>query len=103
MRLFKIIIWLLLALTNQNALAQTVTIDNLRYTINGNEATVEGVEIKPMLKIGLVIPRSIEYEGNSYNVTTIGGGAFSGCSWLTSVTIPNSVTSIGGSAFYDCI
>ena len=30
------------------------------------------------------------------------GGAFSGCSGLTSVTIPNSVTSIGDEAFSDC-
>ncbi len=36
------------------------------------------------------------------NVTTIGGGAFSECSSLTSVTIPNSVTSIGSEAFYNC-
>jgi hypothetical protein len=36
------------------------------------------------------------------SVTSIGGSAFSGCSGLTSVTIPNSVTSIGGSAFSDC-
>ncbi len=28
--------------------------------------------------------------------------AFSGCSGLSSVTIPNSVTSIGSSAFYNC-
>ena len=36
------------------------------------------------------------------SVTSIGGGAFSGCSGLTSVIIPNSVTSIGDGAFSDC-
>ena len=36
------------------------------------------------------------------SVTSIGDGAFYDCSSLTSVTIPNSVTSIGEGAFYNC-
>ena len=35
-------------------------------------------------------------------VTSIGSSAFRGCTSLTSITISNSVTSIGGGAFYGC-
>ncbi len=70
-----------------------VTIDNgilntKWYNSDTNTATVpEGVGTD------IIIPSS---------VTTIGEGAFTKCSSLTSITIPNSVTTIGQESFCGC-
>ena len=50
----------------------------------------------------ITIPASVNYNGKTYSVTSIGNSAFSHCSGLTSITIPNSVTSIGDYAFFYC-
>lgn len=39
------------------------------------------------------IPESVTYSGKSYSVTKIADSAFSGCSKLTSITIPESIVS----------
>ena len=47
----------------------------------------------------VVIPSSVYYNGKTYPVTSIGSSAFEDCSGLTSINIPNSVTSIKRNAF----
>ena len=50
----------------------------------------------------ITIPATVINDGTTYAVTSIGNSAFSLCSELTSISLPNGVTSIGDSAFENC-
>ncbi|MDE6781926.1 MAG: leucine-rich repeat protein [Ruminococcus sp.] len=72
------------------------TYEQLTYKNYGDYIEISGCD-KSATEV--VIPPEIE----GVPVTSIGRKAFSACSSLTSVEIPDSVTSIGYGAFIDCI
>ena len=78
-----------------------VSVDDINFRLN-SDYTAEVVE-SPDCSGNKEIPPTILWERETYIVTSIGNFAFSRCSGLTSVTIPNTVTSIGSSAFDGCI
>ncbi|MBE6712773.1 MAG: hypothetical protein E7580_04545 [Ruminococcaceae bacterium] len=49
-----------------------------------------------------VIPESVEYEGSSYQVTTIGPLAFTADNTVYSITVPLSVVTVSAGAFNGC-
>ena len=96
-------ILLMLSMT-VSALAIEVNIDGLWYEIvsKTNEAKVVKYKNNTTYRGDIVIPQTVEYNGESYVVTTIGSEAFYYCSLMTSIIIPNSVTVIDNMAFANC-
>ena len=96
---------LLLIVTSSTSARAAVSYDfvsgDLRYKINedGKTVTLFGYDgDKPSGEV--VIPATVTNGDKEYSVTAIGDNAFSICTSLTSVTIPEGVTSIGRDAFF---
>ena len=88
------------------AMAQTTfTAGDLNYQVNpdGVSVTVTGHALDYEHANGpLNIPESVNHEGTDYTVTHIGNAAFLYYFYLTSLTLPNSLTTIENSAFAYC-
>ena len=103
-KLFVFLFSLILSVVfSTSASAYDVEIDGICYNLNSEGKTAEVTSVEKKYSGEVVIPSSITVEGKEYTVTSIGYQAFYECYSLTSVTIPNSVTSIGVFAFRGCI
>ena len=72
--------------------------EGLQYTLNSDGQSYSCDGIGTATDTNIVIAK----EYNGLPVTTVGDEAFSGCSGLISITIPDGVISIGDYAFYFC-
>ena len=81
---------------------RTIVNEGITYKIiSTTDKTAQVVAGKEKYEGDIIIPASVVSDNNvTYSVVAIGDKAFSQCSDLISVTIPNSVTSIGERAFY---
>lgn len=95
---------ILLFFSTSTALADkfVCTVGGISYSVNTTNKTASVVSNYYGVYSGnIIIPETIIYDNTTYSVTSIGEDAFYK-SGITSVTIPNSVTSIGYGAFSDC-
>ena len=87
----------LLCLAGQG-MAKTL-INGIYYYLDSGNRTAKVTEVpwwgKSKYSGSISIPENVINGGVTYSVTSIENDAFYGCSGLTSITIPNSVTSIG--------
>lgn len=89
--------------------ADPVMIDLIYYNLNSSTKEAEVTNRWGGYPTGtsgrysgrITIPKTVFYDGTTYNVTAIGEYAFF-YGYITSVTIPNSVTSIKDCAFLRC-
>lgn len=104
----KVFLSILLTILPILASAETVEIDGIWYNllpkINEAEVTKNPNDdfYKGSYSGRVEIPADVTYNEVKYSVTTIGYDAFSWCTKLTSVIIPQSVTSIKEGAFGYC-
>ena len=105
-----ILLALAVIVSTATALAYDMVVDGVYYNINGNEATVTYIDYNSnyghnyysQYRGHVTVPEKIIYNGLSYTVVAIGPYAFENCTNLTSVVMPNTITTISNDAFNNC-
>ena len=107
--LFKSFVMLvvLMLMTTSSAMAEELkfeVIDGFRYLLDSDTKTATLVPKTDGKYSGdIIIPEKVKgNDGVEYVVASLGASCFEGCTGLTSITIPSSVTSLGDYCFPGC-
>ena len=89
--------------TNTNGITKNLSINaSNKLAVPSNAVDVVFADSVKSLPEGVCSDNTVLTSVTLSNVTSIGGGAFSGCTSLSGVNIPSTVTEIGDSAFSGC-
>ena len=107
--LFKgfVMLVVLMLMTTSSAMAEELkfeVIDGFRYLLDSDTKTATLVPKTDGKYSGdIIIPEEVKgNDGVEYVVASLGASCFEGCTGLTSITIPSSVTSLGDYCFPGC-
>ena len=102
--LFKgfVMLVVLMLMTTSSAMAEVI--DGIRYLLDSDTKTATLVPKTDGKYSGdIIIPEKVKgNDGVEYVVASLGASCFEGCTGLTSITIPSSVTSLGDYCFPGC-
>jgi len=89
---------------------QSITIDNLTYTVNGTGVSVTqagywNYNHTVFIKVSgdIIIPESVSISETDYPVTEIADNVFKDYTGVTSISLPEGLLTIGSNAFYGCV
>lgn len=101
-RIFSyLLVMVTIAFGGGKALAQSVNINDVVYSVSGDYATVTGYNFNGS-NAAVEVQAKVTINGVEYPVKEIGNSAFNDKDSLVSVTLPEGIQTIGTYAFYSC-
>ncbi len=79
-----------------------IQIGDLYYNLDETNLTASVATSNRSYSGDIVVPASVNYNGNDYSVTTLDFNAFRNCSEITSITLPSTLTTIKDYALFNC-
>lgn len=99
----RVCLLLFVIISSLQGWAQNFVVDGVKYNItSASNQKAEVIGLENLQLRDLTIPAMVEYQGDSYAVTSIAPQAFENNEVLTSVVLPEGLSSLGKMAFENC-
>lgn len=103
-KIFKSLLVMACLLSSISVSAYDFEVDGFQYdVVSLSERTCRLVGSNDGFEGDVVIPAHVNYANRTITVVEIESGLFKNNTYITGITIPNTISSIGNNVFYGCI